>query len=308
MAGTLSGLFGPRGASAAGVVRFSYQRSSTLLTLLKADGTLEKAFARRGFGVSWAQFDDVITEMDAGIVDFHADVADAVPVFTQSAGAPLTFYAREVFNPGAEAIIVPAESPVRSVADLRGKRVGVNRGSGCHFILAAALKRAGLSFRDIRAAYLMPSDAAAAFARRSIDAWAIWDPFLAITESKMPTRTLCDATGLSRYVRYYTVGNGFAEAHPDLVQIVFDALVEKGAWVKAHPEEAAKQLSPIWGNVPVPVVATANRRRSYAVKPVEKGELGEQQAIADTFFAEGLIPKPIKATDVRIWHPRESRT
>ena len=298
----------PARTSAAIPVRFSYQRSSTLLTLLKADGTLDAPFAAKGFVPAWTLFDDVIVPMNAGTVDFDADVADAVPIFTQSAGAPLTFYAREVGSPAAEAVIVPVQSAVRTMADLKGKIVAVHRGSGCHFILAASLKRVGLSFADITPAYLTPSDAGAAFERGSVDAWSIWDPFLALTEAKLPTRTICDATGLSHYHRYYTAATRFVEAHPDLVAIVYQALVAKGAWVQRHSVEAAERLSPIWGGMPVPVIERANGRRTYAVEPVDKGQLADQQRIADTFAAAHLIPKPIDTTNVRIWHPPASPT
>jgi sulfonate transport system substrate-binding protein len=295
-------------SSAATIVRFSYQRSSTLLTLLKTNDRLSSRFAEKGFATSWNLFDNVINAMNSGAVDFHADVADAVPVFTQSAGAQLTFYAKEDASPSSEAIIVRADSPISSLQDLKGKTVAVHRGSGCHFILAAALKRVGLSFHDIKPAYLTPSDASAAFERRSIDAWVIWDPFLAITENKYPTRTLCDASGLSSYYRYYAVGNAFAEAHPDLVKIVFDALVDTGVWVKKNPEEAARVLSPIWGGIAPSVIEIVNKRRSYAVKPVTKAGLWEQQAIADTFLEAGLIPKKLDAADLRIWSPHEGKS
>ena len=295
-------------ASAATPVRFGYQRSSTLLTLLKSNGTLERRFAAKGFGVSWHLFDNVIDPMNSGAVDFFADVADAVPIFTQSAGAPLTFYAREQGSPSAEAIVVHADSAIRSVADLKGKTVGVHRGAGAHFILAAALQRAGLSFADIKPAYLKPPEASAAFLSGRLDAWSIWDPFLALTESAVPTRTLCDATGFSSYHRYYSAGSGFVDAHPDLVAIVYDALVDTGVWVKANPTEAAKQLAPLWANTPVAVVETVNRRRTYAVQPIDKAQLGDQQHIADTFFDAHLIPKRIDATDMKIWRPAGTRT
>lgn len=289
-------------------VRFSYQRSSTLLTLLKTDRTLDGRFAAKGFGVSWNLFDNVIEVMNSGVVAFDADVADAVPVFTQAAGTQLTFYAREIGNPAAEAVIVHDASPVHTVTGLKGKSVAVHRGSGCHYILAAKLKNAGMSFRDIKPVYLTPSDAGAAFERGSVDAWSIWDPFLALTQKKLPTRTLFDASGLSHYHRYYSVSDSFVAAHPDLVQIVFDALVEKGRWVKANPRAAAEKLSPIWGGMPVDVVELANGRRTYDVKPVEKDLLGDQQRIADTFYEAHLIPKAIDATALRIWHPEGSRT
>jgi sulfonate transport system substrate-binding protein len=285
-------------------LKFSYQRSSTLLTILKEHHVLEGKLGPKGFEPAWYLFNEVLAPMTAGAVDFHADVADAVPIFTQAAGAKLTIYAREAPSPQAEAIIVHADSPIKTVGDLKGKTVGVRRGSGAHFVLAAALKRAGLSFGDITPAYLAPTDAGPAFQQRSIDAWAIWDPFLAITESRTATRKLADATGLSGYQRYYLVNDDFVAAHPDVVQIVFDALVQTGKWVKANPKEAAAFLSPIWGNVPVEVVETVNSRRTYQVLPVAKSDLGDQQRIADTFYEFRLIPKAIDATSVKLWRPR----
>ena len=301
-------LVAPVRASAATQVRFGYQRSSTLLTLLKANRTLEPQFEGKGFSINWNIFDNVIDPMNSSVIDFSPDVADAVPIFTQSAGAPLTFYAREVGSPAAEAIIVHESSSVRSVHDLKGKSVAVNRGSGAHFILAAALQKAGLSIADITPAYLSPSNSLAAFESGRVDAWAIWDPFLALAQSRAPTRTICDATGLSSYHRYYTVTNAFADAHPDLVEIVYRALAEQGAWVRAHPHEAAQTLAPIWGNVPAAVIETANARRTYRVEPIDKVQLGDQQKIADVFYEAHLIPKRIDATDLKIWRPAGSRT
>jgi sulfonate transport system substrate-binding protein len=297
-----------RPALAQTIVRFSYQRSSTLLTLLKLNRTLEAKFAPLGYGISWHLFDNVIDAMTTGAVDFHSDVADAVPVFTQAQGAPLDYYAEEEGSPSAEAIIVRDSAPIRSIADLKGKTVAVHRGSGCHFVLATALASVGLSFNDIRPAYLRPADAGPAFERGDVDAWVIWDPYLAITEAKLKTRTIHDATGYSSYRRYYMVGSAFAAAHADLVQIVYDALVETGHWIKSHPSAAIDTLRPVWGNLAPDVIATVNRRRTYDVRPVTVASLGEQQKIADTFYAAGLIPKPIEARAGHIWQAKTDRT
>ena len=304
-AGLVLGRSGP--ARAGRTVRLSYQRSSTLLTVLKARGTLEERLGRQGFGVSWHLFTKVLEPMNTGAVDLHADVADAVPIFTQSAGAPLTFYAMEAGSPRAEAIIVPDESPIGTIADLKGRSVGVSKGSGCHFILAGALKREGLRFTDIRPAYLEAPDGLAAFERGGIEAWAIWDPFLAIVGAKRPVRVLADATGLSSYNRYYTVNDSFAAEQPEVVATVFAALVEAGQWVKGNPKEAVALLAPIWGDLPPEVVATVNERRSYAVGAVERAALSEQQAIADTFFEARLIPRRLDASAVRLWQPPGGR-
>ena len=289
------------------IVRLSYQRSSTLLTILKAKGTLDERLKPLGFAPSWHLFTSVIEPMNAGAVDLHADVADAVPIFTQAAGAPLTFYAREVGAPSAEAIIVPDESPIRTIADLKGRTVGVARGSGCHFILAAALKNAGLGFTDIKPAYLQAPEGLAAFGQGSLDAWVIWDPFLAIAQAKRPVRVLADATGLSSYHRYYLANDRFVAENPRVVATVYQALREAGRWVKAEPNAAVALLAPIWGDLSPDIVATVNRRRTYDVTPVARGELGEQQAIADTFHEAKLIPQKLDATAVKIWQPPAER-
>ncbi|MBP31865.1 ABC transporter substrate-binding protein [Methylobacterium sp.] len=279
-------------------VKISMQRSSVLFTVLKVKGTLAERLAPLGFTPTWHLFTSVIEPMNAGAVDIHADVADAVPIFTQSAKAPLTFYARERGAPSAEAIIVPDESPIRTVADLKGKTVGVSRGSGSHYVLAAALKRDGLTLGDITPAYLQAPEGAVAFEQGRLDAWSIWDPFLAFAAAKRPVRVIADGSGLTSYHRYYLVNDSFAAAQPEVVATVYRALAEAGAWMKANPVEAVALLAPIWGDLPPAVVAAANSRRTYAVEPVERAQLGEQQAIADVFYEAKLIPRRIDATAV----------
>ncbi|MCJ2068934.1 ABC transporter substrate-binding protein [Methylobacterium sp. J-030] len=291
----------PTARAAPREVKISMQRSSVLFTVLKVKGTLAERLAPLGFTPSWHLFTSVLEPMNAGAVDIHADVADAVPIFTQAARAPLTFYARERGAPSAEAIIVPADSPIRSVADLRGKTVGVSRGSGSHYVLAAALKRAGLTFADIKPAYLQAPEGAVAFEQGSLDAWSIWDPFLAFAEAKRPVRAIADGDGLTTYHRYYLVNDSFVAAQPEVVATVYRSLVEAGAWMKANPKEAVALLAPIWGDLPPAVVAAANSRRTYTVEPVERSQLGEQQAIADVFYEAKLIPRRIDATDVPIF-------
>ena len=122
-------------------------------------------------------------------------------------------------------------------------------------------------------------------------------------QHQLPTRTLADGTGLASYKRYYLTGTPYAKAHPEVLKLVYGELMSAGAWVKAHPGEAAEVLGPLWGNLDAATVEAANAKRSYLVQPVTPGELGEQQRIADAFFRAGLLPEPVKATDVDIWSP-----
>ncbi len=146
-------------------LRIGYQKSSTLLVLLKEQGTLQRDLAAQGITLSWHEFSSglpLLEALNVGNVDLSADVADTVPVFAQAAGAKLTYFARETPSPHAQAILVPEGSPLQSLADLKSKRIAVTKAAGSHYLLIAALQKAGLGFSDIQPAYLTPADGRAA--------------------------------------------------------------------------------------------------------------------------------------------------
>ena len=305
----LAGLAAPallsRTARAAPTLRIGYQRSSTLIALLRQDGSLEQALAPLGVGLSWHEFTSglpIMEALNAGQIDVSADVADTVPVFAQAAGARITYIAQEAASPEAQAIVVPADSPARTVADLRGKRVAVTKGAGNHFLVLAALKEAGLSFRDIVPAYLTPADGRAALTSGGVEAWAAWDPFLTAAQQQAGVRVLRDGSGLSLYKRYYLAADSYVAANAPVLGALFARLARTGAWVKANPAEAAARLSPLWRLAPE-IVVTANAHRSYRVEPVTRDGLAEQQVIADAFRAEGLLPRPVDTAALGIWAP-----
>lgn len=286
-------------------IRIGYQKSSTLLTIIKANGTLEKGLKPLGINLSWHEFSSglpLLEALNVGGIDLSADVADTVPVFAQAAGARLTYVAQEAPSPGAQAIVVRADSPLRTVADLKRKKIAVTKAAGVHYLLLATLEKANLKFSDIKVAYLSPADGRAAFERGSVDAWVTWDPFLAGVQKQAPVRILSDGRNIADYQRYYLASTTFAQTHPEVLALVFDELQKAGLWVRQHPKEAATFLAPLWG-LDATTIELANSRRSYEVRAVVPDALGEQQRIADTFFAAGLLPKKINATDVDIWKP-----
>lgn len=291
-------------------VRISFQRSSTLLTLIKQNGTLEKKLAPLGYDVSWHELNGnaLLAALNSGSVDVHADVADAYALFTQAANAPLTYFAKETSAPTAQAVLVPVDSPVKKVADLKGRKVAVLKGSGAHYLLLTALKTAGLKPSDIDLRFLEPQDGTTAFNTGAVDALSVWDPLLAVALKDGRARVLVDGRGVEgqgfvEYSRYYTATSSFAKAHPEVLKVVFDELQATGKWVKANPKEASERLSPIWGNVPAATVEQVNTRRSYAIVPMQRAQLAEQQRIADTFREAGLIPRELKSSDISLWSP-----
>ena len=300
------GLLAALPAQAETQLRIGYQKSSTLISLLKSQGTLEEAMADQDIRVSWHEFasgQPLLEALNVGNIDLSADVADTVPVFAQAAGAQLAYFARETPSPAAQAILVRDGSPLLSLADLKGKKVAVTKAAGAHYLLIAALAKAGLKFSDIQPAYLTPADGRAAFENGKVDAWVIWEPFLSAAQRQLPTRTLEGSQGLASYQRYYLTSSRFAAAHPQVLQTVYRELAEAGDWLRANPAEAARILGPLWGNLDPAIVEQANGRRSYQVRPVEPDGLGEQQKIADAFFAEGLLPRAVDTRAVATWQP-----
>ena len=296
-------LAGPVGA--APTLRIGYQRSSTLIALLRQDGGLEKALAPQGVGLSWHEFTSglpIMEALNAGQIDFSADVADTVPVFAQAAGARISYVAQEAPSPEAQAILVPGDSPAKTVADLKGRRVAVTKGAGSHFLLLAALAEAGLTFKDIAPAYLTPADGRAALTSGGVEAWVAWDPFLSAAQQQAGARVLRDGAGLSLYKRYYLAADPYVAANGPVLGALFAKLAETGTWVKANPAEAAARLAPLW-KIEADVIQRANARRSYRVEPVARAGLSEQQTIADAFRAEGLLPRSVDTASLGIWAP-----
>ncbi|KQP18950.1 aliphatic sulfonate ABC transporter substrate-binding protein [Methylobacterium sp. Leaf100] len=286
-------------------LRIGYQRSSTLIALLRQDAGLETALKPAGVTVSWHEFTSglpIMEALNAGQIDVSADVADTVPLFAQAAGAKITYIAQEAPSPEAQAILVPGDSPLTSVADLKGRRVAVTKGSGSHYLLLAALAEAGLSFKAITPAYLTPADGRAALASGGVEAWVAWDPFLSAARQLSGARVLRDGTGLSLYTRYYLAADDYVAKSGDVLGILFAKLAETGTFVKAEPEAAAARLAPLW-KIDADVIVRANARRSYRVEPVTRAALGEQQKIADAFRAEGLLPRPVDASALATWQP-----
>jgi sulfonate transport system substrate-binding protein len=280
-------------------VRIGYQKYGTL-TLLKGRGTLEKRLLEKNIAVKWTEFPagpQLLEGLNVGSIDFGT-VGEAPPIFAQAAGANLVYVGNEPPSPGSEAIVVPKGSTLRSLAELKGKKIALNKGSNVHFLLVKALEKAGIAYADIQPVYLPPADARAAFERGAVDAWVIWDPFLAAAEKQLGARVLADGKGLVANHQFYLAARGFAEQHPELVRIVLDELARVDEWGRTHQQEVSTILAAQTG-LQADVVALAAQRYAYGVKPVTPEVLKAQQNIADTFHSLKLIPKPIVVRDAQ---------
>lgn len=288
-------------ASAADALRIGFQKSASLLTLLKSEGVIEKRLAPAGVEVKWVEFPagpQMLEGLNVGAIDLGF-VGEAPPIFAQAAGADFVYVGYEPASPEAEGILVPKNSSLKSVADLKGKRVALNKGSNVHYLLVKALEKAGLKYSDIEPAFLTPADARAAFEKGAVDAWAIWDPFQSAAEKQVDARRLTSGTGVVNNFQYYLAARGYAQKNRAAIDTLFDELVKQSDRLKKNPKESAALIAPLQG-LDVAVVELALQRYQFGVKPVTPAILADQQKLADTFFELKLIPKAIRVSEALV--------
>jgi sulfonate transport system substrate-binding protein len=280
-------------------IRIGYQKNGVLV-VARQRSTLENNFRPHGIEVKWVEFSSgppMLEAMNVGSIDYGA-VGDSPPVFAQSAGAAIVYAAGQPITNG-QGILVPGNSQIRSIADLKGKRVGFTKGSSAHNVVVQTLEKAGLTYADITPVYLTPPDAGPAFANGSIDAWSIWDPYFAIGETKQNGRILVNASEITKTNSFYIANRDFAKNHGPVLQQIIDVTSSTAKWAETHRDEVAKALSVVT-NIPLDIQAVAANRSSFAVGPITDDIILTQQGVADRFFKLGLIPRQIAIRDI-VW-------
>jgi sulfonate transport system substrate-binding protein len=280
-------------------IRIGYQKNGVLV-IARQQSILEKHFKPLGIEVKWVEFSSgrpMMEAMNVGSIDYGA-VGDSPPVFAQAAGAAIVYAAGQPITNG-QGILVPPNSAIRSIADLKGKRVGFTKGSSAHNIVVQTLEKAGLTYADITPVYLTPPDAGPTFANGSIDAWSIWDPYFAIGETRQNGRVLVNASDITRSNSFYIANRDFAKNHAAVLQEIIDPTSSAAKWAESHRDEVAKSLSAITG-IPLDIQTVAANRSSFAVGPITDDIIATQQGVADRFFKLGLIPRQIAIRDI-VW-------
>jgi sulfonate transport system substrate-binding protein len=280
------------------VVRMGNQKVGAF-ALLKASGMLEERLKPLGYTVTWKEYTSgpqLLEGVKAGAVDF-AHSGDSPPIFAQAAGAPLLYIGYAPDGPKSEAILVQNDSSIKTVADLKGKKIGLNKGSNVHFMLVRALDRAGLKYTDVELVFLPPADGRAAFEKGAIDAWVIWEPYRTTAEKSLGARTLVDGTGLVSNNDFFFVAKPFAQTHPQIIDVVLGATRDIFAQASKDIPGTAKTFSAASG-FPVSVMEVVLSHRGFDVHPMSNDVIAEQQRIADTFKTLGLIPASINVSDV----------
>jgi sulfonate transport system substrate-binding protein len=238
----------------------------------------------------------------AGKIDF-AITGNTPPIFGAASNARVKVVAAYDGGGTGDQILVHADSPIRSIADLRGKSVAVGKGSSAHGHILAQLKKAGLSPSDVKLVFLQPADALSAFTSRQADAWAIWDPYTAQAAEQLPVRSIGQAKDVTNG-NWFGIASDAALADPKRNSALADLLVrfEKAArWAQDHPQQWADSYAAAVGLDPE--VAAVSQGRSLRL-PTELDDeiIASEQKIADLFAESGQIASP--ATKFEDWVDR----
>jgi sulfonate transport system substrate-binding protein len=280
------------------VVRIGHQKFGAL-SIVKARGDLEQRLKPLGITVLWNQFPagpQLLEALNAGRLDF-GHTGETPPISAQAAGAPLLYVASEPPNPQGEAILVQKDSPIQSVAELKGKKIALNKGSNVHYLVVRALEEAGLKYTDIKPVFLPPADARAAFEQKEVDAWAIWDPYFAAAQQATGARILADGQNIVANREFFFANQNFAKKYPDRLKVVLESINEVDKWAKPRPREVANILEPLIG-IEAPILEQVAKRKTYGVQPITEEVVAYQQKLADTFQQLKLIPKRIDIKQV----------
>lgn len=286
------------------VLRIGWQKGG-IVALIKARGELDRKLAAQGITVKWTEFPagpQMLEGLNVGSIDL-GHVGEAPPIFAQAANPDLLYVGAEPPSPKSEKLLVQKDAPIKSVAELKGKRVAFNKGSNVQFFIVKLLEKHGLKYSDIEVRTLTPSDARAAFEKGAIDAWVIWDPFGAAAEAQVGARVLADGVGVVQNYNFYISSRRYAQAHPGAIRAALDAIYEGDAWVDRNFKEAVVQTAAQIG-LTEPIVDATFRNYGRGRQPLNQEVLRNQQSIADTFFDLKLIPKKLDV-GAAFWRPAQ---
>ena len=293
-------------AAPAKALRVGWQKGG-LLGLVKGSQAFEDALAQQGISVSWSEFTSgppLLEALSANALDFGY-TGNVPPIFAHAARGNLVFVGAAQGSREGHAILVPADSPIRTVADLKGQKVAFKRGSSAHYATIRLLETAGLTLDDITPQDLAPPDAIAAFDAGAIGAWTIWDPYFAMAEERPNTRVLRTTEGLEQDYNFYSANGDYAKENPELVAQLVRTVQAVGQKGQQDLDTTTRTFARETGLSEAVMHRFLTRKGSDLglVGFVEPKHIAYEQGVADEFFKLGIIPRQLDIASV-VWTPQ----
>ncbi len=265
-------------------------------SLLQAAGQLKDL----PYDVQWAAFESgppLLEAAAAGKVDIGG-TGDVPPVFAQSSGAPLKIVAVQARRKPTDFLLVKADSPVKSIADLKGKKIAFTKGSSSNGLVLALLDHAGLKPADIQQTLLTPTEGLSAFTNSQVDAWAVWNPFAEVAISQHGARVVTDGAGLTTQQAYY-LASSQSLGDPVKQKAIADFVARLGRaqeWAVTHEDQWIPTYSKLT-KLSEPVARATFATGSGPLVPIGDEQIAKHQRLIDLFANGKVIPNDPKAAD-----------
>ncbi|MBE1444439.1 aliphatic sulfonate ABC transporter substrate-binding protein [Paenibacillus sp. OAS669] len=293
---------GPAGASSKEplVVNIGIQQSIWPILLAKQKGWFEEEFAKVGAKVNWVEFQSGPSYFEAiasNRLDFGR-VGDLPVISGQAADVPFKEIAAASFGSKGNAILVKKDSPIKTIQDLKGKKIAFAKASSAQTVVYKALEKANLKPADVQIISLQPDEAQPAFETGSVDAWAIWEPFMSTQKVLNGARVLVDGTALdAKGAGFQIVRTKFAEEHPDLVTLYLKVEEKTQQWQKQHLEEAIDVYAQL-KKVDREIIRQVIENTEPTNMPITDEIIKIQQETANSIYEQGAIKKKIDTSKV----------
>jgi sulfonate transport system substrate-binding protein len=270
------------------------EEEKNVVTLLTAAGLQNTPYK-----IVYSEWPTSAAELQ-GLTAGAADVggAAASPTINAiAAGAPIQATAAEVSNQATgAAILVPQNSPIRTVAQLKGKEVSpTTEGSIGEYVLLANLNKVGLSASDVKLDFLVPTDARAAFSSGDVAAWSTWDPYLATAEIQDHARVLATGAGLNAGISFLDATNS-AINNPGkhaAIQDLINRLAAAEQWEASHLPAESQTYSKLY-NTPLNIATVVETRGLITYSALTPKIASGFQSVADLLFKNGVIKTDVK--------------
>ena len=265
--------------------------------VLKQQGLLEQEFAKDGIGIHWVQSlgsNKALEFLNAGSIDFGS-TAGAAALIGKINGNPIKsiyVYSR----PEWTALVTMPNSPIHDVADLKGQRIAVTRGTDPHIFLVRALATAGLTEHDVKLVLLQHPDGRTALERGDVAAWAGLDPMMAAAEIESGARLFYRRPEANTW-GVLNVREAFATANPELVRRVLATYERARRWSVEHPAEL-KALMVAAMKLPDTVVARQLERNDLTSGMIGQTQAGTIIEAGKALQQAGVLPADVDVTAV----------
>ncbi|MCW2791587.1 MAG: transporter substrate-binding protein [Nocardioides sp.] len=271
------------------------QKGTSAQALLHAAGLDDTDYK-----IQWQEFTSgppMLEALNAGSIHVGM-VGNTPPIFAAASKGTFKMVQAITYTGVGDAIVVPKDSPIQSVADLKGKDVGVAEGSSANYNLLAQLDHAGLEYADVNVQNLQPADALAAFTSGHLDAWAVWDPFTSQAVVDEGARVLADGKKLMNGYNFQVASDAALEdkATKAALQDYLGRITQAQIWAGENQDEWSKVWAEQTGLSPEITLAAA-KQRPVTVVPIDQSVIDSEQAMADAFSDNDLLPGTVDVSD-----------